>query len=175
VSARAETATDADRSIGWFDDHFDAVVRFFLRIGTPADQVEDLAQEVFVAAHRRRADYDGARPLRPWLYGIAFNVARDWRKRAQHRYEVPTDDVAEAHGRTDPGIRRVEAAQLVHRALRALPEPRRVVLVLHELEQVPVPEIAHALGIPEDTVYGRLRTGRDEFRAAVLRLQRGAA
>jgi RNA polymerase sigma-70 factor (ECF subfamily) len=151
------------------------VVRTLLRLGAPSSDVEDLAQEVFVVLHRRLPTFDRAPPAPPWLFGIAANVLRDWRKRASTRHEVLPLDGPPDTGRTDPGIRKLEAAQLVHRALRTLPEERREVFVLHELDQISIPEVAEALGLPVDTAYSRLRVARDEFRAAVSRLQRGAA
>jgi RNA polymerase sigma-70 factor (ECF subfamily) len=159
----------------WFDEHFEYVVRTLLRLGAPSSDVEDLAQEVFVVVHRRLQTFDPSRPARPWLFGIAAHVLRDWRKRASTRHEVLALEAPADTGRTDPGIRKLEAAQLVHRALRAVPEERREVFVLHELDQISIPEVARALGLPVDTAYSRLRVAREEFRAAVARLQRGAA
>jgi RNA polymerase sigma-70 factor (ECF subfamily) len=155
-----------------FEQHFAYVYRSLLRLGVADREAEDLAQEVFVVVHRRLHTYDPERPVRPWLFGIAFNVARDWRKRASTRYETLTD--APDDPNTDPGIRAVEAAQLVHRALRQIPEMRRPVFVLYELDKVPMPVVAEALSIPVDTAYSRLRVARTEFRAAV-ELLRGSA
>jgi len=153
-----------------FARHFDYVWRTLLRLGVAEADAEDLAQEVFLIVHRRLASYDPARPIEAWLYGIARNVARDDRKRARRRREVAAET---ERGRPDAGYARFEAAQLVRRALSALPPERRDVFVLHELDRIPMEEVAHALGINVNTAYARARTAREEFRRAVRR-ERGA-
>ena len=63
-----------------------------------------------------------------------------------------------------------ENQKLVLDALAVMADDRRPVFVLHEIDGVAVPEIAHALGLNLDTTYSRLRRAKEEFRAAVLRI-----
>lgn len=153
--------------------HFAYVWRTLLRLGVVDRDAEDLAQEVFVIVHRRLHTFDPARPVRPWLFGIAYNVWRDHHKRASSRHEqlaaLPLEPDA-----SDPGFRAIEAAQLVRMALQHLPEERRVVFIQHELDRVPIREVAQILQIPVNTAYSRLRVGRGEFRDAVQRLRGGS-
>ncbi len=60
-------------------------------------------------------------------------------------------------------------------ALQSLDLDRRVVFILHDLEEQPMSEIAAALDVPAKTLYSRLASAREQFTAAVrrLRLQRG--
>jgi len=58
-----------------FRREFDYLIRTLRRLGVPRDDVEDLAQEVFLVLHRTWEVYDPARPLRAYLFGIAFRVA----------------------------------------------------------------------------------------------------
>lgn len=153
-----------------YEAHFAYVWRALLRLGSTQRDAEDLAQEVFVIVHRRLDTFDPARALRPWLFGIAYNVWRDHSKRASTRHEHLAPLPLEPDG-SDPGFRAVEAAQLVRLALQHLPDERRAVFIQHELDRVPVREVAQALGIPVNTVYSRLRVGREEFREAVRRLR----
>jgi RNA polymerase sigma-70 factor (ECF subfamily) len=60
----------------------------------------------------------------------------------------------------------------VLRALDRLPVTRRAVLVMHEIDQVPIREVASALQIPVFTAYSRLRKARIEFRTAADTLRR---
>ena len=60
---------------------------------------------------------------------------------------------------------------IVREALAAVDLERRAVVVAHDFDGVPGPEIADALGIPLKTMYYRLRTGRGQFVAAVRRIQ----
>ena len=156
-----------------FEAHFAYVYRSLLRMGVPDREAEDVAQDVFVVVHRRLHTYDPERPVKPWLFGIAHHLARDWRRRSSSRHET-LDHAAPDDPRTDPGIRAVEAAQLVHRALRAIPDDRRAVFVLYELDRVAMLEVAQALSIPVDTGYSRLRVARAEFRDAITALRGGA-
>jgi RNA polymerase sigma-70 factor, ECF subfamily len=61
----------------------------------------------------------------------------------------------------------LSARQMVSRGLEALNLDKRVVLIMHDLEQIPAPEIALELGVPVNTVYSRLRLARESFKAAI--------
>jgi RNA polymerase sigma-70 factor (ECF subfamily) len=62
---------------------------------------------------------------------------------------------------------------MVLRALGRVPLARRAVLVMHDIDEVPMREIAEALSLPIFTGYSRLRKARREFEAAVQALQKG--
>jgi len=152
---------------------FRYVWRTLRRLGARPADIEDLAHDVFVVVHRRLADYDARRPLRPWLFGIAFRVASDYRRRARHRAEVATGTIeaASAAPRADDQLAAEQDRALVIEALAALDLDRRAVLILHDIDGESAPEIARSLGIPLNTVYSRLRVARQRFTAAVRRLQ----
>src|SRR6185436_10287805 len=78
--------------VGAFAAEVDVVYRALRRFGVDVVEAEDLVQEVFVVMCRRWADYDRGRPLRPWLLGIAFRVARDHRKRPRRELAVGVVD-----------------------------------------------------------------------------------
>jgi RNA polymerase sigma-70 factor (ECF subfamily) len=147
------------------------------RLGVPQPDLEDVTHDVFLQVQRHLGDYDAARPVRPWLFGFAFRVASQHRRKAHRRRETPGLD--QAHEAVDPGAlpdARIAAEQdrrLVLDALEAIDLDRRAVFVLYEIDGVPMDEIARALGIPVNTAYSRLRVARTEFAAAVKRLRRG--
>ncbi len=147
-----------------FAEHFRYIWRLLARLGAGPD-AEDLAQEVFIVVHRRLEAYDPDRPIRPWLFGIAYNVFRDHRKRPHMRRETLATN-AEARSGSSP-IEKLEAAQLVHRCIAEIPLDRRAVFVAYELDQIDISTVAQSLDIPVNTAYSRLRTARQEFRAAV--------
>ena len=66
-----------------------------------------------------------------------------------------------------------EARRLLMRALAAVPMDRRAVLVMHEVDDMPMRDIAEQLEIPLFTAYSRLRKARKELDAALVRLQKG--
>ena len=152
-----------------FDRHAPTVHRYlWARVGR--DDAEDLVAETFVIAFRTRHRYDPDRPsARPWLLGIATNVARHHR-RAEGRRRIRlrllpagrdhhdvADDVATAvDGDT-------EAAR-VGAALGRLDEAQRDVLLLVAGTELSYEEAAQALGVPVGTVRSRLARGRARMR-----------
>ena len=145
------------------------------RLGVQERDLEDLCHDVFVVVFRNLAAYDTRRPIRPWLFGIAFRVASDYRRSARHRREIPgtTRELPCPAPPADEVMLRRERQRLVARALEALELDRRAVFVMHDIDGHVMPDIAGALGIPLNTAYSRLRLARADFAAAVKRVQGG--
>jgi RNA polymerase sigma-70 factor (ECF subfamily) len=160
-----------------FDTYFAFVWRTARRMGVPDSQLDDVVQETFMVAYRRRDDFEGRSSVKTWLYGIAFNVVRAYRRELGAKYPAALN----AEQRADPGLladgadgpqesaAKREAARFVDRFMRQLNEDQRDVFVLAELEELSAPEIATVLGTPLNTVYSRLRLARAEFGKAVAR------
>ena len=147
------------------------------RLGVRHADLGDLSHEVFVVAFRRLSDFDQARPVRPWLFGIAFRVVAHFRRAQQTNPEScsdvsPDELAAPAQGPEEALAARQDRA-LVARALDTLDLDRRAVFVMHELEGQAVPEIARTLDVPLNTAYSRLRLARRDFVEAVRRTRRG--
>jgi RNA polymerase sigma-70 factor (ECF subfamily) len=152
-----------------FDEHFDYVWNTLRRLGIRESDLEDLSHEVFLKVHARLDQYDASRPMRPWLFGFAYRVAADHRRLARHRLEVLGAPVEAVDPMVAPD-ERIEADEeraLVEAALGELDLDRRAVLVLHDVDEVPIPAIAQELGIPVNTAYSRLRLARHELAAAL--------
>ncbi len=161
-----------------FTTEFSYVCHSLRRLGAPLRDIEDLAHDVFVVVVRHLPDYDRARPIRPWLFGIAFRVALDHRRLARHAFEVVGTecDVADEAPGADDGLATKEASQLVTEALAAIDIDRKAVFLMHDLDGHSAREIAAALSMPINTVFSRLRVARMEFKASIerIRLRRGA-
>ena len=160
-----------------FRAEFDYVWHSLRRLAVPQRDLEDLTHDVFFRVYERLADYDATRPLRPWLFGFAFRVASDYRRRFANRRELlePSSEPADPAPTALDRLVRNELVSLAHAALERIEIDRRAVFILHELDGSAMPEIAEALGIPLNTAYSRLRLARAEFRAAAERerLRRG--
>jgi RNA polymerase sigma-70 factor (ECF subfamily) len=143
------------------------------RLGVRSADLEDDVHEVFLVLNRKWREYDPSRPLRPYLFGIAFRVVAA-RKRRQWR-EPPHElaELADRALRPDEAIEAADARELVLRALARVPLARRAVLVMHDIDELPMRDIAEALSLPLFTGYSRLRKARREFEAAVKALQKG--
>jgi RNA polymerase sigma-70 factor (ECF subfamily) len=146
-----------------YEHELDYVCRCLGRFGIAPADIEDGAHEVFLVLYRRWNDVDPARPIRPWLFGVARRVAAGAREK--HR-SVPSD--GDATTVEDP---LVAQRDLLWRAMDVLDDDRRAVLILHDLEGHSGVEIAAALEIPLNTVHSRLRLARADVLAAVHRLR----
>ncbi|WP_394834444.1 sigma-70 family RNA polymerase sigma factor [Pendulispora rubella] len=158
-----------------FDSELHFVWRSLRRLGVPDRDLEDVAHEVFVVVHRHLGQYDPARPLRPWLFAMAFRCASEYRRRPRHRREVFEDqtlDHSDSAEPVDEALMRAQERNIARQALLRVPEDRRAVLILHDFDEVPMHEVAAALEIPLKTAYSRLRIGREELIAAARRLQK---
>ena len=162
-----------------FTREFDYVWNSLRRLGVPERDLEDLAHDVFFRIYEHLADFDTARPLKPWLFGFAFRVASDYRRRFSNRREVLDADseaIDPAPNALDQLVQ-AEALSLAQLALDSLDMERRAVFILHEIDGCAMPEIAGALSLPLNTAYSRLRLAREQFHAAIRRerLRRGEA
>jgi RNA polymerase sigma-70 factor, ECF subfamily len=154
-----------------FQREFDHLCRTLRRLGIAESEVEDVAQEVFLVLHRNWAEYDASRPLRPYLFGIAFRVAASHRRRIKERPSTHVD-IEDASPRPDQALQAKQARAVVLSALERVPLPRRAVLLMHDLDDVSMQEIASELRIPLFTAYSRLRKARKEFERAVRRMRK---
>ena len=145
-----------------FEQHFGFVCRSLARLGVREADLEDLAQELFMTVHRVLPESDQSRPIKPWLFGFAVRYASNYRRLSWHRGRE-LDDVP-----VSPKVHdKLAAKRTVLTALEGLDFDKRVVLVMHDLEELTAPEIAAELGIPLNTVYSRVRLAREAFRALV--------
>jgi len=161
--------------------HVRWVWRALWRLGVPDRDLEDVAHDVFVVVHRKLADYDASRPLRPWLFGICFRTALDRRRKFSIAREQPTLHEGELgrvadHAGVDAFavVQHHEQQALVQAALSTLPLEQRAVFVLHELEGTSIADCAAILEAPLNTLYSRLRLARAAFARAVSRLGTGS-
>ena len=170
VQAPPRRLTPDEACLEAFQNELDYIYRSLRRLGAPAAEWDDLAQEVFLALRHSWAEYDSQRPLRPYLFGIAFRItsaSRRKRKREVTFGIVETDDGAP---NPDEALQTKQARALVLAALDRIPLERRAVLVMHDIDDVAVRDVAAALSIPLFTVYSRLRKARHELEAALRRL-----
>lgn len=157
-----------------YAEHFAFVWRCLRSLGVAPNALDDAGQEVFLIVHRRLAEFRGESSLRTWIYGILRNVAANQRRSTRRRADettLPAGFASLAPGPHD-NLQDRQAAEFVLQFLMRLDEKKREVFTLAVLEELPIPEVAAALGIPLNTAYTRLRTSRLEFQRALAR--RGA-
>jgi RNA polymerase sigma-70 factor (ECF subfamily) len=153
-----------------FQRELDYIYRTLQRLGTAPSELEDLAQDVFLALRRAWPQYDPNRPLRPYLFGIAFRIASTHQRKSRREVAIGVVDRDDARPGPDEVLQSKQARALLLAALERIPLPRRAVLLMRDIDEVPVDQIASVLGIPLFTAYSRLRKARREIEAAVRRL-----
>ncbi len=154
--------------------HADFVVRIAGHLGVPQAAVDDVVHDVFIVAHRRFAEFDANRGTqRSWLYGVTRRVVMHHQRAAArhvrrlHAVPSPAGDTA-----PDEAVARQRAAALVDAFLASLPEDRRLVFALADIEGMSAVEVARSLDCNLNTVYGRLRAARQAFAGWVDALER---
>ncbi|WP_203614880.1 RNA polymerase sigma factor [Streptomyces sp. SID13726] len=165
-------AGDPDAFAELYDECARSVYNHAFRLTADWSVAEDVMSATFMEAWRRRTSVEAeGGSLRPWLLGIATNVARS-HHRGNRRYRAAAnaaagaglvtvaDHAEEIAGRVDD--RRRIAATLT--ALASLRRPEREVLVLCLWEGLEYAEAAHALGVPVGTVRSRLSRARGRLR-----------
>lgn len=150
-----------------FDRHHQAIYRYlWTRVGEAAD---DLAAEVFRVAFERRRRFDTSyRSAKPWLLGIAANLARAHHRSSARRRETEDRSATAQRFETgsDPEARLTDlaAAEPVAAVIRDLPERDREPLLLYAWADLAYDEVAAALNIPVGTVRSRIYRARDHVR-----------
>jgi len=118
------------------------------------DAVQDAFERAFAALGRYPEERLRAMRLRPWMYRITLNVARN---RLRERREVPVEEISSAGvALSDEGR---EGVMDVLAALGRLPERQRVAVTLRYLQDLPYAEISGVTGWPEGTAKTLVRRG----------------
>jgi len=166
------TVPSDEACIEAYQREIDYVFRTLRRLGVSPSEVDDLAQEVFLALRQAWREYDPGRPLRPYLFGIAFRIASTHQRRRRREVVLAVVEPDELSPGPDQALQAKQTRAVVLAALEKLPLPRRAVLVMYDLDDVPMDQVAAALGIPLFTAYSRLRKARQELEAVLRRLLR---
>lgn len=152
------------------------VKAFLLRLGVPASDVEDVAQEAFVRLYQKRDRYRVGAAFKPWLLTVAGNLGRNrlrwrWRRRedsieamdeAQPGGFEPVDSAAR------PASVLAEKANLAHdvrNAVNALPDNLRQAVLCVELEDLSYIEAGQVMGCSAKAVETRLYRARELLRS----------
>jgi RNA polymerase sigma-70 factor (ECF subfamily) len=152
---------DAAAQASLFENHKQRVAHHVLRMTGDPGAVDDLVQEVFIAAFRRLPDFRGDAQLDTWLYRITVNKVRNWwdsgrRRKARERSAAA---VSEAVAGDEPQ-QQVEAEEKLARlydALGSLPAKFREAFVARALEGLSLEDASARLGVPVSTVSYRAR------------------
>ena len=149
--------------------YYKHIYRFLVRFVGRTDLAEDLTQETFLKVHQAAETFDVSRRLKPWLFSIAANKARDALRASTRSIRAisidgsKTDEdqkladiLADEYEPPEKGLVEQEMRDRVKLAISGMPEHLREVLVLAYYERLQYKEIAEILGVPLGTVKSRL-------------------
>ncbi len=161
------------------DRFHDPLLRFLIRLMGGRAAAEDVFQDTFLQVHQSLDSFDPSRRLKPWLFTIAANKARDALRRRQRRPTVSLSapvDTAEGRSFVDlmeidvdhvaTRMEQAELSELVQRAIDTLSPRLREILLLAYFQKMTYAQIAEVSGIPLGTVKSRLHAAVAAFAKA---------
>ena len=162
---------DRDAFAALFEHFAPRVKSDLMRLGTPAPEAEELAQEALVTVWRKAELFDASRAsAATWIFRIARNLRLDAVRRDRSRPAAFEPDLSEAPDEPQTPETAALARQRderVRRALAGLSSEQLNVLRLSFFQDRPHAEIAETLGLPLGTVKSRIRLALQKLRAAL--------
>jgi RNA polymerase sigma-70 factor (ECF subfamily) len=157
--------------------HFEYVWKSARRLGVPLPEVDDVVQETFLTVHRLLDRYDPERAVRSWLFSVLWGLVLRHR-RSHRRWAALAEQTTNVDGLPDSfasapdrNVETHESARMLEAILDKLDPDKRAVLVLADIEEKPIAEIAQILGIKVNTAASRLRLAREHVDASLARLR----
>jgi len=151
---------------------------FLRRFLNRDDLIDEVFQETFLQLYRSKDTFDTTKPLRPWLFTIAANKARDLLRKRQRSEAVSLTTMAEPTELSIDDVvntlqsyeitphdeaEKAERARQVRHLIANMPENLREILILAYFEQFSYKQMAEILSIPIGTVKSRLHTAVVHF------------
>jgi RNA polymerase sigma-70 factor, ECF subfamily len=149
--------------------HLDALHNFAMYLTRNPPEADDLVQETFLRAFRFAHRFQAGTHLRAWLFQIMRNTFLTFyrlreREAAIAVEGVPDWDVPMFHDAPDEDSGTTETHTDLERAMRRLPEDFRTVLLLAEVEGLPLEEVAEVMACPVGTVKSRIFRAKERLR-----------
>lgn len=145
-----------------------------MRLLRHREDAEDLVQDAFLAALQHIDSFDLSRPFWPWLSRIIVNRGLDLAAtRSTRAAYALDDDVSDTRPSPAEAAERSEIQDEFRRTLALLPERRRLVVQLFEVDGFSVAEIAKLLDSSPATIRWHLHVARRQLRNALAPLRRG--
>ena len=149
--------------------------------GAGASDLDDLVQIAAEQVFRKLGCFDGRSELTTWVYAVCYRALlhhrrwyRRWSVRFHHAQENELAQLPGTNGSPARSLERRELARALDAALSRLSEQQRAVIVLHDLEDLSIAEVAQIVACKELTARSRLRDARKRLRA-ILQTEQGAA
>ena len=150
-------------------EHLDALYNFAIYLTRKPAEAEDLVQETYLRAFRFSHRFQPGTHLRAWLFQISSNTFLTFSRLRERELPLADDGVPDWDApmfheapAEDPGV--LEAHTDLERAMRRLPEEFRTVLLLAEVEGLPLEDVAQIMACPVGTVKSRIFRAKERLR-----------
>jgi len=151
-------------------EHLDALYNFAMYLTRNPPEADDLVQETYLRAFRFADRFTPGTHLRAWLFQILRNTFLTFYRLRERESAIADDGVPDwdapmFHDAPEDSSSAMEAHTDLERALRRLPEEFRTVLLLAEIEGMPLEEVAFVMDCPVGTVKSRIFRAKERLRA----------
>jgi len=151
---------------------------FLRRFLSRRDLIDDVFQETFIQLFTSRDSFDATRPLRPWLFTIAANKAKDALRKWQRKSAIPIGTIVDSEELSfgdvlnaitsdsrmpSDNLEKTENALRVEKIIANMPENLREILILSYFNRFSYKQMAEILSIPIGTIKSRLHTAVGRF------------
>jgi len=148
------------------------VAQIVYKLVRDRNQIEDLAQEIFIKAYQHLGDFDFEHQFASWLFKITNNHCIDYiRKKRLRVYSIDdqlkTEDgeigyeIPDSTYEPDLNLLREQKSRLIRQTIESLPKKYREVIVLRHQEELSYEEIAKKTGLPVNTIKVQLFRARE--------------
>ena len=150
-------------------EHLDALYNFAMYLTRRPPEADDLVQETYLRAFRFAHRFQPGTHLRAWLFQILRNTFLTFYRLREREVALAEDGVPDwgvpmFHDAPDEDSRAMETHTDLERAMRRLPEEFRTVLLLAEVEGMPLEEVARVMACPVGTVKSRIFRAKERLR-----------
>jgi RNA polymerase sigma-70 factor (ECF subfamily) len=159
-------------------DHLDALYNFAIYLTRNPPEADDLVQETYLRAFRFAHRFQAGTHLRAWLFQILRNTFLTFYRLREREAAIADDgvpdwDVPMFHDAPESSASAMDAHTDLERALSRLPEEFRTVLLLAEVEGMPLEEVARVMSCPVGTVKSRIFRAKERLRGLLAEYDKG--
>ncbi|MCX7845288.1 MAG: sigma-70 family RNA polymerase sigma factor [Dictyoglomaceae bacterium] len=151
----------------------------YLQLG-PINELEDLAQEVFIKIFKNINKFRGEAQFSTWLYRIVLNLSYDYKRKNKNIFslddnidyeseETFEDIIPTTEEDPEKVLEKLEIQRKIREAIKSLSKDYQEVLILREFEGLSYDEIARILNCPIGTVESRLFRAREELKKILIK------
>ena len=159
-------------------EHLDALYNFAIYLTRNAPEADDLVQETYLRAFRFAHRFQAGTHLRAWLFQILRNTFLTFYRLREREAAIADDgvpdwDVPMFHDAPEDSASAMDAHTDLEGALSRLPEEFRTVLLLAEVEGMPLEEVARVMSCPVGTVKSRIFRAKERLRGLLADYDKG--